>query len=112
MVKQIKWLALSFGCCSLTSYSQEVQINRIELQGGDVIVSYELQDDNTDRRYSLHLYASRDNYIQPLEFVKGDIGIDIAVGGNKKVTWHASSGFLHNPKKSPTFFLISLYSGK
>lgn len=70
--------------------AQEVQINRIELQGGDVVISYELQDENPDRRYSLHLYSSRDNYIQPLEFVQGDIGIDISVGGNKKVIWHAS----------------------
>lgn len=70
--------------------SQEVQINRIELDGGDVIVSYELLDENPDRRYSLHLYSSQDNFIQPLEFVEGDIGIDIDVGGNKKVTWHAS----------------------
>ena len=78
-------LSLSIGLVN----GQEVQINKIELQAGDVIVSYELQDENPDRRYSIHLYSSQDNFIQPLEFVEGDIGIDIAVGGNKQVTWHA-----------------------
>ena len=70
--------------------AQEVNIYLIEIDGGKVIINYELRDDNPDRRYSLHLYSSRDNYIQPLEYVEGDIGIDILVGGNKKVIWNAA----------------------
>lgn len=83
-------LSLILGFSFSEILAQEVQINRIELVEGDVIISYELRDENLDHRYSLHLYSSQDNYIQPLEFVEGDIGIGIAVGGNKKVTWHAS----------------------
>lgn len=72
------------------SFAQEVSIGRVERQGGDVIIYYELLDDNEDRKYAIHLYSSRDNFVQPLEKVGGDIGVNIAVGGNKAITWNAS----------------------
>jgi len=72
-----------------SSYSQEVNISKIELAGPDVIIHYNLIDDNIGRKYALHLYSSLDDFIQPLNLVEGDIDIDIAVGGNKKVIWHA-----------------------
>jgi len=72
-----------------TVSAQEVNITHVELQGSDVIIHYILQDEDLNRRYSLHLYNSIDNYIQPMEMVSGDIGVDIAVGENKKVVWHA-----------------------
>ena len=69
--------------------AQEVIISKIQLQERDVIIHYELRDPILERKYSLFLYTSNDNYILPLEKVSGDIGVDIAVGGNKKVVWHA-----------------------
>ena len=76
-----------------TAYSvnaQEVTITQVELQAnGDVLVHYNLQDERLDRKYSLYLYTSADNYIQPLEKVSGDVGVDLSVGGNKTMVWHA-----------------------
>jgi hypothetical protein len=70
--------------------AQQVSITRIEMQaGGDVIISYDLLDDQAERKYSLYLYSSTDNYIQPLEKVSGEVGVDLAVGGNKQIIWHA-----------------------
>ena len=69
--------------------AQEVIISKIQLRERDVIIHYELKDPILERKYSLFLYTSSDNYILPLEKVSGDIGVDIAVGGNKKVVWHA-----------------------
>ena len=48
-----------------------------------------LIDDDIDHKYTLSIYSSLDNYVQPLKEVEGSIGIDQAVGGNKEVIWHA-----------------------
>jgi len=87
LFKQTHWYFIYF--LAFPAIAQEVDITHVELQGSDVIIHYNLQDEDLNRRYSLHLYNSIDNYIQPIEKVSGDIGVDIAVGDNKKVVWHA-----------------------
>ncbi|MEQ8416142.1 MAG: hypothetical protein RIB71_16810 [Imperialibacter sp.] len=73
-----------------TSYAQDVVITQMALQpDGKVVLRYNLNDDRLDRKYSLYLYASSDNFIQPLAHVSGDVGVDLAVGGNKTITWNA-----------------------
>lgn len=72
------------------SMAQQVEITRISTSDlGEVVIQYDLLDDQTDRRYALYLYSSSDNYIQPLELVSGDIGVDLKVGANKQIIWKA-----------------------
>lgn len=73
---------------SYIASGQELSITSVAKQGETIIITYDLVDD-VDHKYTLSLYASNDNYVQPLEFVTGDIGIDVAVGGSKKVLWDA-----------------------
>lgn len=74
----------------VSSRAQKVSIKKVEIHtSGDVIIYYDLQDDNIDRKYSLYLYTSLDNYIQPLKKTTGEVGVDLAVGENKKIIWHA-----------------------
>jgi len=87
-MKRLLLLAGLLGLYQIGS-TQEINISKIELAGPDVVIHYNLIDDNLDRKYALHLYSSLDDYIQPLALVAGDIDIDISVGGNKKVIWHA-----------------------
>lgn len=77
------WLVPYFG------NGQEVQITNIQMKGSDVVLTYNLIDERIDRSYSIHLYTSIDNFIQPVEKVVGDVGVDIPVGANKTITWHA-----------------------
>ncbi|MCB0490346.1 MAG: hypothetical protein KDC99_17845 [Cyclobacteriaceae bacterium] len=70
-------------------FGQQVLITNVRLAGDNVVLSYNLSDEKIERRYALHLYTSGDNYIQPLQLVSGDIGIDISVGDNKEVIWNA-----------------------
>lgn len=70
-------------------WGQEIEIKRIELNGKDVILHYDLEDADIDRRYAIYVYLSIDNYTQPSHHVEGDIGVDIKPGANKKVIWHA-----------------------
>ncbi len=73
-----------------TLLAQDVIITQVDLQpGGDVVIHYDIEDDRIDRKFTLFLYSSADNYIQPLENVEGDVGVGIPVGGNKTITWHA-----------------------
>lgn len=91
---------LFFGCVIagmiLTSsfrpaHAQQVVIKQVELSGGKVVLHYDLNDDNTEHRYTLRLYSSKDNFVQPLAKVTGDVGPGIPVGGNKQMTWDARS---------------------
>ncbi|MEO9482540.1 MAG: Ser-Thr-rich GPI-anchored membrane family protein [Ekhidna sp.] len=72
-----------------SAFSQDLTINSVSIKGNDVIIHYDLLDDDLSRKYTLWLYSSVDNYVQPLTKVEGDIGIDLAVGGNKLLIWHA-----------------------
>jgi hypothetical protein len=82
-VSLLLW-ALSFGV-----RAQEVKITQVELQpNGDVAVSYKLTDERPEKRYSLYLYTSADNFIQPLQKVTGDVGVNLTLG-DKKIIWHA-----------------------
>ena len=75
---------------SIYSYGQEIQITNIQKKGGEISVNYNLVDERLDRSYSIHLYTSQDNFIQPVELVKGHVGVDISVGPNKRMVWNAS----------------------
>ena len=84
---------ISICCLFLSNFgvkAQDIHITQVELlSSGEVLLRYNLKDDQLDRKYSLYLYTSGDNYIQPLEKVSGDVGVDIAVGDNKKIIWNA-----------------------
>ena len=70
--------------------AQQVSIKQIELQAnGDVNIYYDLEDGQEDRKYVLYLYASIDNFIQPLTNVEGEVGVDLNQGRDKKLVWHA-----------------------
>ena len=69
-------------------YSQDLVIKSVSMKGNDVIVNYDLLDDDLNHKYTLRLYSSQDNFVQPLANVEGDVGIDQSVGGNKQIIWH------------------------
>ena len=69
--------------------AQEIQITNINLRGDNVEIHYNLIDERIDRSYIINLYTSKDNFIQPMNLAKGDIGIDVAVGNKKVITWNA-----------------------
>lgn len=73
--------------------AQEVHIREIALLGDYVQIIYDLSDADITHKYQLSLYSSFDNYILPLQEVEGDIGVDLSVGGNKKIRWYARREF-------------------
>lgn len=73
--------------------AQNLTIKSVALSGNDIIINYELNDDNLEHKYTLNLYSSQDNYVQPLKMVEGDVGIDQSVGGNRSIVWHVGEEF-------------------
>lgn len=68
--------------------AQEFTIKRVELEGDLVNVYYDLLDTAARRTYTVNLFSSRDNYITALEKVRGDLGLEVKPGANKKITWN------------------------
>ncbi|MFZ1809382.1 MAG: Ser-Thr-rich GPI-anchored membrane family protein, partial [Cyclobacteriaceae bacterium] len=73
-----------------TIAAQDINIQSVSIDQGKVTMKFTLEDPNPDRRYTLRLYSSMDNYVQPLQNVSGNIGVDQLVGGNKQIVWDAS----------------------
>src|SRR5258705_12516624 len=66
-----------------------------ELDGDYVFFNYSLIDSTLGRTYTVNLYTSKDNFTYPLQKVKGDIGIEIQPGVNKKIERNAKQEFGH-----------------
>jgi hypothetical protein len=78
---------------SFASNAQEVTIKRIELENEKVVLFYELNDSTRDRFYTINLYSSRDNFISPLQKLKGDFGLEVRPGSENKIEISANEEF-------------------
>lgn len=88
MKNHLAWLAgLVVILLASPGWSQQIDITNIQLRDKVVEISYNIVDERIDRTYQIDLYNSIDNFIQPMEAVSGDVGVDIKVGANKKIIW-------------------------
>src|SRR5262245_39509252 len=69
--------------------AQDVFIKRIELENEFVTLFYELKDTVRDRYYTVNLYSSRDNFLNPLQKLQGDVGIEVPPGVDRKIIVNA-----------------------
>ncbi|QOI98429.1 MAG: hypothetical protein HRU69_13415 [Flammeovirgaceae bacterium] len=67
--------------------AQQFTIKRVELLNQQVIVHFDLTDDVSGRTYTLNVYGSHDNYLNPLQKLSGDFGLEVKPGLNKKFSW-------------------------
>ncbi len=67
--------------------AQEFSIKRIELTNESVILYYDLIDTVKARTYTVNVYTSKDSYLAPLQKIKGDAGLEVRPGQNKKIVW-------------------------
>lgn len=70
------------------TYAQDFHVKRIEVAQGKVNIYYDLVD-TLARGYTINVYASRDNFITPLQKISGDAGLEVKAGKNKKIIWDA-----------------------
>jgi len=85
---------LAIGCISFLSASaQTIAIKKVELAGEKIVVHYDLEDGNPNNEYKLDLYASADNYATPLAKVKGDVGLEVKPGIDRRIEWSIRDEF-------------------
>jgi hypothetical protein len=85
----LTWLGLLLTISGLTLHAQEFSMKTVELAGEKLILHYDLSDSVKNRFYTITLYSSKDNFLNPLEKVTGDIGIEVKPGANNKIIWSA-----------------------
>jgi hypothetical protein len=88
-MNKISWIA---GCIYLiqftsSSLAQSLELKALELKEGKMELHYDLLDSLEDRFYSIRLYSSADEYLNPLTKITGDVGLEVKPGKDKVVTW-------------------------
>jgi Ser-Thr-rich glycosyl-phosphatidyl-inositol-anchored membrane family len=76
-------------CASATALAQAFTITKTERQGDNLVLYYNLVDSINNRAYTINIYSSSDNYINPLNKLSGDVGLEVKPGGNRKIVWRA-----------------------
>jgi len=69
--------------------AQEFTIKAVELTAESIVLHYDLVDTIKSRTYSITVYSSHDNFLAPLLKVKGDVGLEVRPGANRKITWNS-----------------------
>jgi hypothetical protein len=85
----MKYSILFFLLVPAVLHAQTLEVKRMEMKGGNIIVHYSLLDTVPGRTYSINMYASRDNYINPLTQLIGDHGLQVKPGNERTITWNA-----------------------
>jgi hypothetical protein len=72
---------------AITCCAQSMEIGQVEFKGGKLLVQYSLADSVSGRTYTVRAYCSRDNYLNPLEKVSGDVGLQVKAGPRNVLIW-------------------------
>lgn len=86
---KFKIALLLFLVLATSTVAQVFTITKTERQGDNLILYYDLLDSINNRAYTINVYSSSDNYINPLSKVSGDVGLEVKPGGNRKIIWRA-----------------------
>jgi len=72
---------------SMTVDAQEFAIKKVELTNSSIILHYDLIDTIKARTYSINVYSSKDNFLSPLQKLKGDAGLEVKPGMDRQIVW-------------------------
>jgi hypothetical protein len=78
------WVLVIANCSA-----QTIELKYAELLNNKVVLHYDLLDSLEGRFFIVRLYVSKDNYLNSLQQVTGDVGIEVRPGKNKIIAWDA-----------------------
>jgi hypothetical protein len=61
----------------------------MEITPESLSIYYDLIDTTKNHVYTVMVFSSKDNFLNPLQKVKGDVGLEVRPGSNRKVIWNA-----------------------
>jgi hypothetical protein len=85
----VQYLIILIGLLPVCSIAQEFDIKKVELTPETIILYYDLIDTTRNRAYVVNVYSSRDNFMAPLQNLRGDFGLEVRPGLNKKIEWNS-----------------------
>jgi hypothetical protein len=71
--------------------AQVFEIKKIDQASNEITIFYDLEDTGKPSPYFIQLFSSKDNFTNPLVNVRGDVGIGIVAGINRKIIWNMRS---------------------
>ena len=83
--------------------AQSFLITQVELEGVKLNIYYDLIDNDPTHKYTVKLFSSRDNFVNNLRKVSGDVGLQVSPGTNKKIVWNISDEFGDNVEEKISF---------
>lgn len=87
IMRAIKSILIFLVLVCRTAYPQEFAIHKVEITAESVVIHYNLVDTTSQRRYTVNVYSSKDNFLAPLQKVSGDVGLEVSPGLNRKISW-------------------------
>lgn len=80
---------LAFVMLSCLLKAQEITNVRAETKGNLVIIRYDLAGKLTGQLFNVKVFSSHNTMQEPLAYVRGDVGMNVVPGRNKKIEWGA-----------------------
>lgn len=85
MIYRVYYMIAAFMLMSHSLMGQSLTIHEVALQDSNVVITYDLRDSLPRRSYTVKVYASSDQFLNPLTHVLGDVGLDIKPAMNHKI---------------------------
>jgi hypothetical protein len=76
-----------FGWTSFTVQAQQIELRAIEFAKNKMVIHYDLVDSVEGRFYSIRLYSSADGFLNAVQKIIGDAGLEVKPGRDKKIEW-------------------------
>ena len=73
--------------------AQNLEIKHTEFKENKLLVHYALTDSIAGRSFTVRLYSSKDNFLNPLEAVSGDVGLEENPGPDNTIVWDVQKEF-------------------
>jgi len=73
--------------CPRFTKAQSIELRNIEFLKGKMVIRYDLIDSVEGRSYSIRLYSSADGFLNALQKIIGDAGLEVKPGKNKTIEW-------------------------
>jgi hypothetical protein len=88
-MQKLLLVLIIISACAFSATAQDLQITSVQFKNNKVVLNYSLVDSIKTNRYTIRLYTSKDNFINPAERISGDHGLEVKPGPDNYIVWDA-----------------------
>lgn len=82
-------LIILFVCSVTSSVGQKIENLKLQQAGDKILIHFDFISDHTESGFQIRAYHSGDNFNQPINLARGDVGDNVLPGRNKQIEWFA-----------------------